>query len=90
MNTPAILFGTILASFLGTVFHFVTGGGLGRLLLFLSASIAGFWLGQYIADRLNWDLLSFGALHLDLAICGALVLLLAAFWLTHTAPVQKR
>jgi len=89
MNAPAILFGTILASLLGTAFHFFIGGGLGRLLLFLGTSIAGFWLGQYIAERINWDLFSFGALHVDLAIIGSLVLLLAAFWLTHTAPVQK-
>lgn len=89
MNFPAILYGTIMASFLGALFHFIVGGGLGRLLVYLCASITGFWLGQYLAERINWELISLGALHVDVAIFGALLLLMVAFWLTRTTPVQK-
>ncbi len=59
------------------------------MLLYIGAAIVGFWLGQYFADRMNWDLLSFGALHVDLAVIGAMILLLVAFWLARSTPVKK-
>ncbi len=84
MNIPAILIGVIFAALLGSLFHLIMGGGLGRLILFLLAGEAGFWVGQIVAERTNWNLVNVGMFHLDAALLGCLFFLLLAHWLSQS------
>jgi hypothetical protein len=53
MTVPILIFGFILASLYGSLFHLWKNGGLGRLVLYLLLSWIGFWVGQLIARQLG-------------------------------------
>ena len=54
MTVPSFLFALLIASLYGVLYHFVRGGGLGRLLLFLIFGWAGFALGHLVGLWQNW------------------------------------
>lgn len=81
MTIPAVIFGILLSSLYGAVFHLWRGGGLGRLLIYLVLAWIGFWAGQFIAERMGWTFGSLGPLHLGLATLGSFLLLLLGYWL---------
>ncbi len=82
MTIPALLFGLLLASLYGTLFHLWRGGSGGRILLYVLLSWVGFWLGHFIGDLLDWGFGSLGALHLGTATLGSALLLLVGYWLS--------
>ncbi len=84
MNLPALLFGALLSTLYGAIFHLILGGRAGRLLLFLILGWAGFWAGQLLGVALHWTLGSIGPLHLALASAGSVIFLLLGFWLSLT------
>ena len=59
MTLPAILFGLLLSTLMGAVFHLWKNGGFGRLLLFLILAWVGFWAGHLIGERAG---LTFGSI----------------------------
>ena len=82
MTFPALLFGFLLASFYGALFHLYRGGGIGRLFYYLVLSWAGFSAGQFLAASMGWVFLSVGSLHVGLASAGSLLFLIAGYWLS--------
>ena len=82
MTVPAFLFGLLIASLLGALFHLWRDGGLLRLGLYLVLAWAGFWAGQYLANLTGWTFGTLGPLHLGLAIVTSLLFLLAGHWIT--------
>ncbi|HVO43518.1 MAG TPA: hypothetical protein VMT34_12885 [Aggregatilineales bacterium] len=82
MPSPSVTFGFVLATLLGALFHFIVGGDIRRLALFLLASWLGFALGQIIGAALAITVLDIGPLHTFSATLGALLALLAARLLT--------
>jgi hypothetical protein len=84
MTLPAFLLGTLIASFLGVAFHFWRGGSLAHLLFYLVMSWAGFWLGQILAAWFGFTFITYGPLHLGLAVLTCLVFLVIARWLSKT------
>lgn len=84
MSLPALLFGLLLSTLYGAVFHLIFGGRAGRLLLFLILGWAGFWAGQLLGVVLHWKLGSIGPLHLALASAGSVLFLGLGFWLSLT------
>jgi len=82
MTIPAFLLGSIIAAFYGALFHFIRGGGVGRLILFLFAAIASFWFGHMIANIIGFTFLSIGAVRVGFASLVTLVALIAAEWLS--------
>jgi hypothetical protein len=82
MTLPAFLFGVLLSTLYGAVFHLLRGGGIGRLLLYLVLGWAGFWVGQLLASQLNWSFGSLGPLHLGMATLSSLVFLGIGHWLS--------
>jgi hypothetical protein len=82
MTYPAILFGIILSTFYGSVFHLWRGGGIGRLVLFLVFGWIGFWVGHGVGSHFGFTFDLVGPLNLGMASLGSLVFLLFGYWLS--------
>jgi hypothetical protein len=89
MSFPAFLFGLLISSLYGAVFHLWRGGGLGRLVLYMLLGWAGFWIGQFIAARLGWTFGSLGPLHLGMASVMSLLFLGIGYWLSLVEVDRK-
>jgi hypothetical protein len=82
MTLPAFLFGFLISTLLGAIFHLWKDGGFGRLLLYLILAWVGFWAGHLIANSLGWTFISIGPLHLGMALLVAAFTLYAGNWLS--------
>jgi hypothetical protein len=82
MTIPILVFGALLASLYGAVFHLWRDGGLGRLILYLVLSWAGFAAGELLGRALGWSFWSVGSLHLGMASVGSIVFLIVGYWLS--------
>jgi hypothetical protein len=89
MNTPSLLLGILLSTLYGAGFHLWRGGNLGRLILYLILSWAGFWIGQMLASSLGWEFLSFGSLHIGPASLLSLTFLSLGYWLGKIERSRK-
>lgn len=94
MTLPSVFFGLLCALLLGALFHVVVDGGLGKLLLYLVLSIAGFSAGAWVAASQGWALIPIGPLDVGAATIGSLVLLGLGHWLSlvrvqTTSPDRK-
>ena len=75
MTIPALLFGFVIASLYGALFHLVRGGGPARLFLFMVLSWLGFALGHIIGNWRGWILFPVGPLNFGAATIGSILLL---------------
>ncbi len=82
MPGPTLTFAFIIATLLGAGFHFVVGGDIRRLAMFLLAGWVGFALGHMLGVLFEINILNIGTLRVVPAAAGALVALIAAFVLT--------
>ena len=82
MTVPAFIFGLLISSLYGAIFHLWRGGGAGKLLLSLFLSWFGFWIGHGIASLLGWHFASIGPLHVGVASLMSVIFLLAGHWLS--------
>ncbi|MCA9969841.1 MAG: hypothetical protein KC425_06480 [Anaerolineales bacterium] len=77
----ALVLGFLLATAYGAGFHVLLGGPARRLLLYVLAAWLGFFLGHFLGDLLNIELLKLGALHLFSASLGSWLALITSWWL---------
>jgi hypothetical protein len=89
MTLPNLLFGLLLSTLYGAVFHLIRGGGAGRLLLYLILAWTGFWAGQLLAVQLNWDIGSLGSLHVGVATLSSVIFLAVGHWLSLVEAERK-
>jgi len=89
MTLPAFLFGTLVAALVGSVFHFWRGGGPGHLILYLVASLLGFWLGHFLGGWFDWTFWTVGPVHFGMALFGSAILVVLAYWLRPERIVSK-
>ena len=82
MPSPSVVFGFILATLYGAVFHFVLGGDARRLAFFLLAGWLGFTLGHIFGLIFGVNVLNIGPLRTLSATLGAWLALLVARLLT--------
>ncbi len=82
MPGPTMTFGFILATLYGASFHFVVGGDIRRLALFLLSAWIGFSLGHTLGTLFGIDILNIGTLRVVTATAGSAVALVAAHLLT--------
>lgn len=80
-SASGLVLGFLLASIYGAAFHLVFGGPIKRIIVYLVAAWLGFFIGQFIGDFMNFEVLKLGKIHLASASLGAWLLLLAAWWL---------
>ncbi|MBL8154243.1 MAG: hypothetical protein JNM70_08675 [Anaerolineae bacterium] len=90
MPAPTLVFGFILATLLGAVFHLIMGGDVRRLALFLLAGWIGFAIGQLIGVIADIDLLRVGTLRAFSAGLGAIITLILTHFLTYDRGNSKR
>lgn len=87
MTLPAILFGFVISSLYGAVYHLVRGGSGKRLLGYLIAGWIGFWSGHFAGQVFEINFFSVGPIRLGMATILALVALFLANWLAiETRP----
>jgi len=82
MNFPAILFGFILSSLIGLLFHLWKGGSLGKLIYFLILSWIGFLFGQFIANRFNVTFGIVGQVNIGTGTLVSIIFLFIGYWLS--------
>ncbi|PWB71305.1 MAG: hypothetical protein C3F07_14445 [Anaerolineales bacterium] len=83
MTIPAFLFALLIALLYGAIYHFLRGGGLGRLLLYLILSILGFVAGHLVGLWRGWIFFPLGSLNLGVSSIGSVVMLLIGDWLSR-------
>lgn len=83
MILSVVLYGFLFATLMAALFHLWRDGGLGKLILYLLASWAGFWLGHLAAKALGIHILDIGELHLGPALLGSLIFLFLAHWFSQ-------
>jgi hypothetical protein len=82
MTLPAFLFGIIISTLIGALFHMWRGGRLWRLVLYLILSWIGFWCGHFLGEKIQWTFWSIGPLRLGMAIFGSFIVLGVGYWLS--------
>lgn len=80
MTIPALLFGCLVAIFMGAAFHLWKGEGFGRLLLYLILAVIGFWIGHFIAAQFAWGFLMIGPLRFGPAVISCAVTIGVGHW----------
>lgn len=86
MTIPTLVFGGLVATLYGAIFHLIRGGGLGKLILYILLSWSGFFLGQYIGERTGWEFITIGALNLGIATITSILFMIAGFWIFKGRP----
>ena len=86
MNTPALIFSFLLATFLGAAFHFWKGGGGGRLVFNLILSWGGFFLGSWMGNSWGLSFLMIGQFSGGFGTLGSLILLFFINWIIKMDP----
>jgi hypothetical protein len=89
MTFPAIVFGIVLSTAFGTAFHFVKGGSLFRLFLYIFLSWMGFLAGHFIGAALDWSFAAVGPLNAGMATIGSFVFLFVGEWLGRVEITKK-
>jgi hypothetical protein len=91
MTIASVLFGFILSTLLAALLHFWQGGNLGKLIFYILASWAGFWVGHFVDELfLAWHFAALGPLNLGLALIGDFIFLGIGFWLGLVRAEQPR
>lgn len=85
MTFASIIFGFIIATLIGAVFHLIRGGSFKLLSLYILLSWIGFWVGQILASQLGWRYGRFGQLNMAGAVLGSLLFVFGGYWLSLTA-----
>ncbi|MGB9669330.1 MAG: hypothetical protein ACPL3P_00850 [Anaerolineales bacterium] len=82
MTTAAVLFGLLLSTLYGTLFHFWRGGNFGRLIFYIVLSWFGFWSGNYLAQSFHSNFIKIGTLQVGFATLSAFACMLVGYWLS--------
>ncbi|MFQ3536052.1 MAG: hypothetical protein SNJ58_09245 [Aggregatilineales bacterium] len=90
MPSPPIVFGFLLATLYGALFHLIFGGSARQLALYLLASWLGFAVGQAFGAIFEVNALRIGILNTLTATLGAwLAMLIARFLSSREAKRQE-
>lgn len=83
MTIPALIYNFLLATLLGSVFHLLKGGGVGRLIFLLILSWIGFYLGHLAGIYWNIQILMIGPVQSGFGALGSILLLILGNWFTQ-------
>ncbi len=70
----------VISIVIGFVFSFFRGASLGRLVVSVVASVAGFYFGQFIATVFHWNFVMWNGVHLIEGIAGSML----AVWIVNS------
>jgi len=80
MNIPTLIFGGLIATLYGAIFHFIRGGNPGRLIAYILISWSGFWAGHFLAERLEIGFVNVGSLNLGIATITSFAFMIIGYW----------
>jgi hypothetical protein len=83
MPLPAILFGAVLSTLYGALFHFLRGGSSGKLLVDLILAWTGFWAGHLLGWYMGWTFAAVGVLNAGIGTVVSAALLLLGDLVGH-------
>jgi len=83
MTSPSIFYSFLLATFLGSAFHFWKGGRGGRYLLILILSWIGFYLGHLLGSSWDIQFLMIGPIFGGFGALGSLVFIFLGNWISQ-------
>ncbi len=63
MPIPTIVFGVLLSTLYGAIYHLLRGGSTKMMLVFILLAWIGFWLGDALAWNLDWYFFGIGNLN---------------------------
>ncbi len=86
MNISSYLFGFILATLLGALFHLWRDGGIVRLLIYLVLGWLGFLVGHLASGTVGFNFLSVGPVNIAGGIIGSIAFLFLGHWFTQVQP----
>ena len=86
MTLPAIVFGVVLSTLFGALFHLWRGGGPRKLAILILLSWGGFWAGQMAGAALEITIGRVGTLLLGTATLGSILALLVGNWMFNQPP----
>lgn len=89
MTLPAFLFGILVSTLMGALFHLWKGGSLFDMLIDVFVSLVGFWLGHLAGVSAGLSIGTVGPLRLGSAVVGAIIFLSLGYWLFQEEPQQK-
>lgn len=90
MDYPTLIFGFLIATALGALYHLLRGGRAGRLLIFLLAGWLGFAAGQWFGVKFGITVFKLGGLYLAPALSAGVLFLLLSDWLSLIEPEMKK
>jgi hypothetical protein len=82
MNPHALFFGSLIALLCGLIYHLLRGGSLGRMAMYLITAWITFFAGQWLSERLGWELMRIGSLNLFPALLATFLGLILVSILT--------
>jgi len=83
MNVATYIFGWILATLLGAVFHLWKDGGFWKLVIYIILSWVGFFIGHFIAKGVGFNFMIVGSLYLGGGIIGSIIALFGGHWFSR-------
>ncbi len=84
MTLPSLIFGALIATLLGALFHLWKDGGPAKLLLYQTLAWVGFFGGDVVAAHWGWTWGKIGPLAVVPGILGALIFLAIGHYLSLT------
>jgi hypothetical protein len=90
MTIPGFLFGSLIGALVGGLLHLVVAGHPARLILYMLFGVVGFWIGEVAAEILGWTFLSYGSLHLGVAVPVCVVVTAFGYWLSLVQSAEKK
>ena len=75
MPIVTILFGVLLSTFCGALYHLIRGGSSRKIIFYLVLAWAGFWLGDTLAWFMGWDFMPVGLLNAGVGVIFSFILM---------------
>ena len=89
MTLPSLLFGIILSTLYGALYHLWRGGSRKKRLLFVILAWLGFWGGHWLGSVLDWTFAAIGPLNVGMATLVAGLFLAVGDWLSQVEIVSQ-
>ena len=83
MPNPTIVFGILISTLYGTIYHLLRGGTTRTMLGILMLAWAGFWLGDVLGSLIGWSFFWVGNLNAGMGTISSFVFMLAGDVLMH-------
>ena len=83
MTAPAFIYSFLVATFLGSAFHFLKGGSGGRYILLLILSWTGFIVGHLLGSTWEIKFLMIGPVSGGFGALGSILFLLVGNWFSQ-------